>query len=312
MITIPRVIETSPGTSYALRVTDLTKRYGRNEGVDSINLQVPEGAIYLLAGPNGAGKSTTLKSVMGLIGIDRGTIEIFGDQAGGDSPLSRVNIGYMPEGVEWGLDWMRVKDLLKFHSSFFPDWDSLYFEELQDRFKLKLKSRFGSLSKGERRRVQLVMSLAHKPRLLLLDEPTDGLDPLIREETYSTLIEHSERFSTTMVISTHHIEEIDRLADHIGILVGGHIVAQTSVSNLRAGLLSYVVASDNHANIRKSMSGRIVRTKEMTGNERTYYVWGEPAEATLHFTDSGGEVLNVSSLSLFDSTVALLKLGESE
>src|SRR5665213_1608712 len=204
------------GGDLAVDTRGLTKRFGDQVALSDVSVQVPVGAVYLLVGPNGAGKSTTLKVLLDLVRTDQGTAEVFGLNCRERAPEVRANIGYVPERPDWGYGWMRVGRLLKHHALYYPTWDADYATKLAQKFELRMDRKIGVLSKGQARRVHLTMALAHRPPLLLLDEPTDGLDPLMRDETLGVIADHLADSPTTVVLSTHHVEEVERLADHIG------------------------------------------------------------------------------------------------
>ncbi len=250
------------GGDLAVDTRGLTKRFGDQVALSDVSLQVPEGAVYLLVGPNGAGKSTTLKVLLDLVRTDQGTAEVFGINCRDRAPEVRANIGYVPERPDWGYGWMRVGRLLKHHALYYPTWDVDYAARLAQKFELRMDRKLGVLSKGQARRVHLTMALAHRPPLLLLDEPTDGLDPLMRDETLGVIADHLADSPTTVVISTHHVEEVERLADHIGVLRNGKLRAQTSRADLDAGLRRYrVEVPDAWAGV-AALNGSVLSRRE--------------------------------------------------
>ncbi|HSM06269.1 MAG TPA: ABC transporter ATP-binding protein, partial [Longimicrobiales bacterium] len=175
----------------------LVKRFGPVAALDGLDLQVPEGAVYVLVGPNGAGKSTLIRTLLGFVRRDAGTLDVGGvdpREAGG---AVRANVGYVPEGHDLGYAWMRVGRLLEQHRVYYPGWDADYAGHLLDAYEVDPGRRCGALSKGQRRRVQLLLALAHRPALLLMDEPTDGLDHVIRDTTLALLSEHLADTPTT-------------------------------------------------------------------------------------------------------------------
>jgi len=164
----------------AVTTHGISKRYGRETALDGVNLRVPEGAVYVLVGVNGAGKSTTLKVLMNLERADAGTAEIHGLDTVRRGPEARAQVGYVPERPDHGYRWMTCRGLLKHVAAYYPTWDHPYADRLSLVFGLRLDRQVATLSKGESRRLQLVLALAHRPPVLLLDEPTDGLDPVVR------------------------------------------------------------------------------------------------------------------------------------
>jgi ABC-2 type transport system ATP-binding protein len=268
-------------------------------------LLVASTEIVGLIGANGAGKSTTLKVLLDLITADSGTGEIFGMDVHADAPRVRANVGYVPERPDWGYPWMRVGRLLEHHSRFYPAWDPQYAAHLAEVFELRPERKMGILSKGQARRVHLTMALAHRPPLLLLDEPTDGLDPVMRDDTLGVLAEHLSETPTTVLLSTHHVEEVERLADHIGVLREGVLHAQMSIETLQRGLRRYrAEVPDNWQGV-PSLNGTVLR-RVATPREVQWTVWGPEEEVTRQFEAAGATVRDVAQLPLLDATLALL------
>jgi ABC-2 type transport system ATP-binding protein len=294
-----------PDGELAVSTHGLTKRYGKQVALRDLALQVPTGAVYLLVGPNGAGKSTTLKLLLDLVRPTDGSAEVLGLSVRDHAPLVRANIGYVPEQTEWGYGWMRVGRLLQHHARYFTTWDAAYAARLAQIFELKLDRKMRTLSKGQARRVHLVMALAHRPPLLLLDEPTDGLDPLMRDETLGVLADHLAETPTTVLLSTHHVEEVERLADHIGVLRGGELRAQMPLAELRRGLRRFRAEVPEGWQGVPTLNGAVLR-RVNAPREVQWTVWGAEAEIARQFTAAGATVREVAPLSLLESTLALL------
>lgn len=306
---LPTRLATSTGAGdLTIATTGLTKHYGDQTALSDVSLQVPTGAVYLLVGPNGAGKSTTLKTLLDLVRGDSGRAEVFGVDTRADGARIRANIGYVPERPDWGYGWMRVGRLLQHHARYFPAWDAAYAATLARVFDLKLGRKLGVLSKGQARRVHLTMALAHRPPLLLLDEPTDGLDPLMRDETLGVLADHLSETPTTVLISTHHVEEVERLADHIGVLRDGQLRAQLTIDALRAGLRRYRIEVPEGWQGVPSLNGAVLR-RATGGREVQWTVWGDERDVAQRITDAHGTVREASPVSLIDATLALLGTG---
>jgi ABC-2 type transport system ATP-binding protein len=289
----------------AVDTRGLTKRFGDQVALNDVTLQVPTGAVYLLVGPNGAGKSTTLKVLLDLVRAEQGTAEVFGLDTRQRAPEVRANVGYVPERPDWGYGWMRVGRLLEHHALYYPTWDQTYAAKLAQKFELRMDRKMGVLSKGQARRVHLTMALAHRPPLLLLDEPTDGLDPFMRDETLGVIADHLAESPTTVVLSTHHVEEVEGLADHIGVLRNGELRAQMSRDDLNANLRRYRVEVPDGWSGVASLNGTVLR-RVTTPREVQWTVWGPEAEIVQKLSGAGGTVREVVPLSLIDATLALL------
>ena len=304
--TIPAALPTTlADASLAVATRHLTKRYGKETALRNLALQVPNGAFYVLVGPNGAGKSTTIKLLMDLLRPDDGSAEVLGLDVRAGGTRVRANVGYVPERHEWGYGWMRVGRMLQHHARYFATWDGAYAERLAKLFELKLDRKLKALSKGEARRVHLTMALAHRPPLLLLDEPIDGLDPLMRDETLGLLAEHLSSTPTTVLLSTHHVQEVERLADHIGVLHSGELRAQMTLAELRAGLRRYRAEVPDGWKGIPTLNGAVLR-RNTAPREVEWTVWGPEADVTRRFADAGATVREAAPLSLHEATLALL------
>jgi len=299
--TIPTRIEGSP---LAVETRGIVKKFRRNRALDGLDLTVPEGAFYLLVGPNGAGKSTTLRVLLDIVRANEGTAEVFGMDTRSGGKV-RAQIGWVPEAQNYPNPLARVGKILAIHSAYYPAWDREYADRLVKLFEIKLDRRLSTLSKGEARRVQLLMALAHRPPLLLLDEPTDGLDPLARETVVSVLAAHLAGSPTTVVASTHLVDELDGLADHLGVLKSGRMVAQFERTDLSMNLRNYALEVPDGWNESVRSELLVIRGNGRL-REREWTVWGEAGAVTQRFTNSGARVRSINTVSLREAAVALI------
>jgi ABC-2 type transport system ATP-binding protein len=298
-----------PAADLAIATHELSKQYRSLQAVSKLALQVPEGAVYLLVGPNGAGKSTTIKILLDLVRPSSGSAKVLGLDPQQNAAAVRANVGYVPEQLDWGYAWMRTGRLLEHHANYFPSWDREYASRLFRAFDLKLDQKLGTLSKGQGRRVHLAMALAHRPPLLVLDEPTDGLDPVMRDETIGVLIEHLSDSPTTVLLCTHHVSEFEQFADHIGVLKSGELRAQLTLTELRGGLRRYradIPPGWNEA----AMPDASVLKRTTTSRDLDWIVWGDEKEITATLTRAGAVVRDAIPLNLNDATLALLSSRE--
>lgn len=294
---------------FAVTTRGVVKRYGRVAALDGLNLQVPEGAVYVLVGPNGAGKTTLLRLLMGLDRREGGEIDVLGDDPSRRGGAVRARIGYVPEGHEPGYSWMTVGRLLEHHRVYYTAWDAAYARRLVEAYDLDPPRRCRALSKGQRRRLQLVLALAHCPPLLLLDEPTDGLDHVVRDTTLALLSEHLADHPTTILISTHRVYEVERLVDTVGVLSGGRLLGQLPREELRRNLRRYWADVPEGWNASWSLAGEVIR--RATGpREVEWTVWGEEARVRRSLAEAGLEVRDVASVTVDDAAVALLSRKE--
>lgn len=294
----------------AVATRGLVKRYGREIALDGVDLQVPEGAVYVLVGSNGAGKSTTFRVLLDLVRPDAGTAAVLGLDPRVSGPEVRGRVGYVPERQEWGYRWMRVGRLLEHHATYFPSWDREYAARLARAFDLKLDRKLANLSKGQARRVHLTMALAHRPPLLVLDEPTDGLDPVMLDETLGILLDHMAETPTTVLLSTHQVHDVDRLADHVGVMRGGRLVLQAPREEIHRRLRRYraeVPASWGGA---PALNGAVLRQGSL-GREIQWSIWGDEAEVVGGLSASGATLREVAPLTLSETAIVLLARREN-
>ena len=204
----------------AIETRDLTRRFGRTEAVNGFTLQVPAGTIFALLGPNGAGKTTTLKLLMNLLRATRGTATVLGTDTRGLDARHFQRIGYVSENQRLP-DWMTPRELFDYCRPFYPAWDEGLRRRLESDLALPSNARLRTLSRGTRMKAALLASLAYRPDLVILDEPFTGLDPLVRDELIRMLLDVSGDRPSTVLISSHDIDEVERLADSVGFISEG-------------------------------------------------------------------------------------------
>jgi ABC-2 type transport system ATP-binding protein len=204
----------------AIRTENLVKKFGRVEALRGLDLAVPEGAVYALVGPNGAGKTTIIKILMNIFGATRGRAEVLGLESTRLRGRYFSSIGYVSENQELP-EWMRLDSFLAYLRPFYPSWDRKLENELVSQFDLPLDRRLRNLSRGMRMKAALASALAYHPKLIVLDEPFTGLDPLVRDELIQGLLERAEE--STILISSHDLAEIESFASHIGYLEQGQL-----------------------------------------------------------------------------------------
>lgn len=212
-----------------LRTIDLSKRFRSTVALDHMNMAVPEGSVYGLVGPNGAGKTTTVKLLMNLHQPTAGRAEVFGHDSRRISPQDFAQIGYVSENQEMP-EWMTVGYLMAYLKPFYPTWDAARAAELLRQFDLPLDRKLRHLSHGMRMKAALASSLAHRPRLIVLDEPFTGLDALVRDELIEGVLESAD--SATIPISSNDLSEIESFTSHIGYLDHGRLQFSEEMTSL--------------------------------------------------------------------------------
>ena len=299
------ISEQTSGAEFAVSTEGVSVRYGSATALAGLDLRVPEGAVYLLAGANGAGKSTAMKVLLNLESPDSGRAEVFGLDTASNGPEVRAQIGYISEQHEHDYRWISCGRLIEHVAAYYPTWDHAYAARLNEFFGIPLQRKAGTLSKGEARRLQFVLALAHRPPLLLLDEPTDGLDPVVRNRALAQLAEHLADTPTTVIIATHHIHEVESLADHVGVIRSGRLVAQMSRDDLRRTVLRYRVEVPEGWEAPPELQSANVR-RSRPGRELQWTLAGERDDVTARLTGAGATVREVTPVTLEEATMAFL------
>ncbi|MDD2707965.1 MAG: ABC transporter ATP-binding protein [Verrucomicrobiae bacterium] len=225
---------------------NLNRRFGRTEAVRDLTFQVPEGTIYAFLGPNGAGKTTTIQMLLNILRPTSGEARILGVDSKSVGPAQLVQIGYVSENQKLP-EAMTVSEFLAWCKPMYPSWDDAFCKDLLARFELPADRKLKHLSRGMKMKAALLASIAYRPRILVLDEPFSGLDPLMRDEFIRGVLELSEREKWTVFISSHDIDEVERLADWVGILNMGKLHLSEARESLqrRFRKIEFTVSEEN-------------------------------------------------------------------
>src|SRR5256884_1580116 len=215
-----------------ISVSELTRRFGATTALDSVSVSLPRGAVYGLVGANGAGKTTLIKHILGLLKAETGSIRIFGLDPVADPVGVLSRIGYLSEENDLP-GWMRVDELIRYSRAFHPAWEDAYAEELRQSFALDPAAKIRNLSKGQKARVGMLIALAYRPDLLVLDEPSSGLDPIVRRDILGAIIRTIAHEGRTVLFSSHLLEEVEQVADHVTMINKGSIVLSAPLEDIR-------------------------------------------------------------------------------
>ncbi|MCH8216047.1 MAG: ATP-binding cassette domain-containing protein [Planctomycetes bacterium] len=224
----------------AIEINDLHFSYGKKQVLKGLNLEVPQGAIFGFLGRNGAGKTTTIKTLLGLQRPKAGTCTIDGLDSFADAIEVRARIGYMAEDQQM-YGWMRVEQIIKWVAGFYKEWDYAFTDELLTVLRLDKKSKVKALSKGQNSSLALMLALGHRPGLVILDDPTLGLDPIARKDFLRQVIDLLQSQGVTVFFSSHLLYEIEPVADHIAILDEGVICKVGKTDELRESVRRFVI-----------------------------------------------------------------------
>ena len=214
-----------------IELKNVTKTFGSFKALDSLTLTVPKGAVYGLVGPNGAGKSTAIRHLTGVYRPDEGTITIDGKQVY-ENPEVKASIGYIPDEIFY-FSPATLEDMRKFYAGLYPQFDNALFDRLKDIFNLPEKTPIRRYSKGMQKQAAFQLTLCCRPEVLILDEPVDGLDPVMRRQVMSLILSDVAEHGTTVLISSHNLRELEDVCDHVGIMDHGKMLLEKSLADMQ-------------------------------------------------------------------------------
>jgi ABC-2 type transport system ATP-binding protein len=288
----------------AIIARNVTYRAGREFAIRNLSMTVPAGSVYGFLGPNGSGKTTTLRLILGMLPIEDGTIDLLGHDVPTGVHKALAKIGYVPERLHL-YPQLTVEETLRYHAAFYPDWDHARAETLRREFALRAEQPVDRLSKGESGKLMMLVALAHNPELLVLDEPTDGLDPVVRRDVLSALLEYVSARGATVLISSHLIHEQERICDHVGVMDGGRLLAEMSMAAFRGGIKRLRVAQAPLD--RGTLPFTLLSRGVTAGREEEWVVRGWQPAMREYFSAAASELREVIDLDLEESFVELLR-----
>jgi ABC-2 type transport system ATP-binding protein len=213
-------------------VTELSRSFGSKAALDRVSFTASQGSVYGLVGANGAGKTTLLKHLLGLLRATTGSVRVFGLDPVRDPVRVLGRIGYLSEERELP-EWMRIDELMRYTQAFHPTWDASYARELLETFALDPSKKIKELSKGMRAQAGLVAAVAHRPELLILDEPSSGLDAVVRRDILDAVVRAVADDGRTVIFSSHLLDEVERMSDHVTMIHNGHVTMSGALDDMR-------------------------------------------------------------------------------
>lgn len=282
-----------------VRITGVTKRFSGICAVDNLNMTISRGSVVALLGPNGAGKTTSIRMMLGLLRPDAGSIEVFGLNPRTHAVAIRRRCGYIPERPKM-IPWMSVRRIMAFTSAFYPEWNHTTADSLLKQLNLKAHQKIQHLSRGEEARLALLLGLAFKPELLILDDATSGIDPAARRDILENIIQTIHESGTTIVFATHLLNEIEGLADEAVFLINGVVRYAGRVDTLKRTFKR--VLSWNDASPPSIPSTSEVISEKITGRCTELVVSGFNPDDWKELVDSGQ--VEIQDLSLEDIYLA--------
>lgn len=293
--------------SNAIEVRGLSYRAGRSFSLSDVSLSVPTGSIYGFLGPNGAGKTTTVRLLLGMMRRESGAVSLLGHAIPAELPEALAATGYVPERPHV-YPSLRVDEAMSCHAAFHRRWDGEWAARLQRMFELPGDRRVGRLSKGETGKLMMLLALAQRPELLILDEPTDGLDPMVRREVLTALLDYVGEAGATVFISSHLVHELERMCDWIGVLDHGRMVAEMPIEVLKGGIKRIRLAAPPTGG-QQAPFEVLSRARDPLASNESWVVRGWNEGMMSYFDTSGATVRDVVDLDLEEVFVELLRSG---
>ena len=259
-----------------IKVENVVKTFDGFRALDGLTLNVPKGGIYGLVGPNGSGKSTVIRHITGIYRQDSGIVTVDGQPVYENTDLKR-RIAYISDDVYAFLS-ANIRDMRDFYRGIYPQFDMARFEALREAFPLDEKKAIRHLSKGMQKQAAFWLAMCCRPDYLILDEPVDGLDPVMRRRVWSILMGDVADHGTTVLVSSHNLRELEDVCDHVGIIDHGKVLIERSLSELQDNIVKLQVAFKPEQSI--EISGLNILHSQVTGRVHTLIVRGSQAEIT--------------------------------
>jgi ABC-2 type transport system ATP-binding protein len=273
----------------------VTRLFGNKRALDDLSLCVPRGGVFGLIGGNGAGKTTVIKHILGLLKAQTGSVRVFGLDPVQNPVGTLGRIGYLSEDRDLP-DWMTVSELMRYTQAFFPAWDEAYAVELREAFDLDPNARIKTLSRGQRARAGLLAALAHRPELLVLDEPSSGLDPVVRRDILGAIIRTIADEGRTVLFSSHLLDEVERVADRVAIIHDGRILLTAPMDEIKESHRRMTLRFGQPHNRPPALVGAL--SFEGEGSDWTYICSGESSQLRRAAEALGATVMDDAPLTL--------------
>ena len=241
-----------------LEMKNVTKTFGSFKALDNLTMTVPQGAVYGLVGPNGAGKSTAIRHLTGIYRPDKGKVTLEGLPIY-ENPKVKTTIGYIPDEI-FHFPSATLEEMRKFYKGIYPSFDDALFRRMEEIFQLPKKTPIRRFSKGMQKQAAFQLTLACRPEVLILDEPVDGLDPVMRRQVMSLILADVAERGTTVLISSHNLRELEDVCDHVGIMDHGKMLLERSLAEMQGGTVKLQLVGDTPEGLEilhESSSGRL-------------------------------------------------------
>ena len=241
-----------------LELQNITKAFGNFKALDDLSMHIPKGAVYGLVGPNGAGKSTAIRCALGVYRPDSGSVLLEG-QPVYENPEAKVRIASIPDDIFY-YPSATLEDMRKFYRGIYPDFDDKLFDRLYEAFQLPKNGQIRRFSKGMQKQAAFHLSICTRPDMLILDEPVDGLDPVMRRQVWSLILSEVAQRETTVLISSHNLRELEDICDHVGIMDHGKMLLERSLADMQGSTVKLQIVGPTPTDLEvlhESSSGRL-------------------------------------------------------
>ena len=288
-----------------IEVKNVTKSFDGFRALDGLNITVPRGAVYGLVGPNGAGKSTVIRHLAGIYRQDAGEVLVDGAPVF-DNPAVKSRIAYIPDDIFYYTQ-ATIRDMMRFTRDLYPGFDTDCFEKLGEAFPLNPKRLVRKLSKGQQKQVAFWLALAQRPEIVILDEPVDGLDPVMRRQVWSLLLADVAERGTTVLVSSHNLRELEDVCDHVGIMDHGKMLLERSLSELQDNVVKIQLAFAQETALPADLE---ILHRSETGRLQQLILRGKPDVLSARLAALDPLFLDVLPLSLEE--IFIYELGGAE
>ena len=281
-----------------LTLKNITKTFGNFKALDNLTMTVPKGAVYGLVGPNGAGKSTAIRHLTGVYRPDSGDV-LLENAPVWENPTAKARIGYIPDDIFY-FPSASLEDMRKFYAGIYPNFDNALFERLYEVFNLPRKSPMRRFSKGMQKQAAFHLTLCTRPDVMILDEPVDGLDPVMRRQVWSLILSDVAERGTTVLISSHNLRELEDICDHVGIMDHGKMLLERSLADMQGATHKLQLVGD-------APEGLEVLHESASGRLKTLIVRGNVDEISAKVAATNHAYFDVLPLSL--AVIFIYELG---
>lgn len=288
-----------------IEVKNVVKRFGETNALDGLTFTVPTGSIYGLVGPNGAGKSTILRHIAGIYRQDSGEVLVDGKEIFENTELKSKMV-FISDEVYY-FPQASVRDMMKFYKDIYPNFDMERYEKLKGVFSLSDKKPIHRMSKGMQKQAAFWLALCIRPEVLILDEPVDGLDPVMRRQVWGLLMGDVSEYGTTVLISSHNLRELEDVCDHVGIMHKGRTVLERSLSELQDNLAKIQVVFKDGGDIPESLD---ILHESQTGKIKTLIVRGKTEDIEKTFDEAQPLFYDIIPLTLEE--IFIYELGGAD